>query len=81
MLKLSKHPRGPDLPESAKNKHFTSYVGMANWAEVNLPSGLYWSKNPAGKNLATAVREVRCKLDYKGNPQSTGFWVEGRGHI
>jgi hypothetical protein len=82
MLKLSKHPEGPELPEEAKKKHFRSYADMADWAEEHLPPGKYWCRNPQGANLWTALREVRCKLsDSDGEPKASGFWVDGRGNI
>lgn len=81
MMYLKKHPDGPELPAWAEKRWFRSYVAMAEWAEENLPPGLYWSKNPSGTNLYTKIREVRCKIDSHGNVRSTGFWVEGRGNI
>jgi len=81
MLYLRKHPDGPELPAWAEGRWFRSYSAMADWAEEQLPPGKYWSRNPSGASLATAVREVRCKLDRHDNPRETGFWVEGRGNI
>jgi hypothetical protein len=73
-LYLIKHPNGPDLPDAFKDKRFRSFVDMANYAdEHELPEGKYYSRNPQGSNLLTAIREVTRK--------GSGFHVEGRGNI
>jgi hypothetical protein len=77
MLRIKKHPDGPEISEETKNKTFRSYVDMANWVdEHQLPPGIYWIRNSSGTNLATAIRELRYKIGGYG-----GFWVEGRGHV
>jgi len=77
LLKITKHPDGPELPEEVKAKTFRSYVDMANWAdEHHLSPGIYWIRNPSGANLATAIRELRYQTKGYGR-----FWVEGRGNI
>ena len=81
MVRLRKHPQGPELPQAALEKRFRSYVDMAIYAEASLPSGLYYSRNQQGGTLATALRLVRCKLSERNEPCLAGFWVEGRGNV
>lgn len=73
MLKLLKHPDGPELPQEAKEKHFRSYVDMATWAEAHLPYGKYYCRSEAGTSFLTAFREIRYT--------AACFWVEGRGNV
>jgi hypothetical protein len=77
MLRIKKHPNGPELPEALKDKTFRSYVDMANFAEDHdLLPGVYWVRNDKGNNLLTAIRE----LNYKNKPFHQ-FHVEGRGNV
>lgn len=72
MLRLLQHPNGPKLTAEQKAKRFRSYVELANWAEENLPHGLYFVRSSAATTLA-GLREVR---HFEGK-----FHVEGRGYI
>lgn len=66
---LMPHPKGPKL---GVKKRFRSYVDLANWAEDNLPYGLYFARNHNASNLA-AIREI--------THEHGRFHVEGRGCI
>lgn len=75
-LRLRKHPRGPDLSDEAKEKGFRSYCDLADWAEENVPPGLYFVRADNAVWLA-AIREVH----HHAGRWPNAFWVEGRGCV
>ena len=70
MIKLMQHPEGPSIQD--KQQWFKTYVDLANYAEKELPHGLYFARNGNANSFA-AIREV--------THEPGKFYVEGRGHV